>query len=95
MKMRDLYPGAPEWATDAATTHVDIRLNWADRMRALLGGTIRVRVRTWTEHAPGQVASETSARVDTVSGRGRALAYRLGLRRPGYGEVQSEPSASS
>ena len=63
-----------EGFADCIKTRVDIRLGFADRIRALIGLPTHVFITTWTENLPGKVTSESRAWVERLD-----LLRRLGL----------------
>jgi hypothetical protein len=51
----------PPWAKDALYVENRVELSFADRLRVLLSGRLRVRSRTLTENVPGRVVSDSIA----------------------------------
>jgi hypothetical protein len=56
----------PEWAEDRISTHVDVHLDWRDRLRILVTGVCYVRAEVTVEHTPGRMESTSAATVARV-----------------------------
>lgn len=54
-----------EWA-DAVISNVEVHLDWKDRIRALFGSTIHVRVVQYCAKQPGETAGTSSVYVDSI-----------------------------
>lgn len=50
----------PEGFTDAVIVETIIKLDLRDRIRAILGQTLRVETQTFTEHKPGRCETHVS-----------------------------------
>lgn len=48
----------PEGYTDAVYFDGDIAFGWRDRLKIMFGYCLNVRIRTLTEHSPGQVETD-------------------------------------
>lgn len=55
-----------DWAQDQLCTSVEIHLDWRDRIRVLLGKTVRLMIRTDCEVRPNRVESVTTVHVDHI-----------------------------
>ncbi|HXI19143.1 MAG TPA: hypothetical protein VNM48_22485 [Chloroflexota bacterium] len=51
------------WATDALISETEIQLDWLDRLRVLVRGSLHLRVVTETEHAPGRTQGRSRVEV--------------------------------
>lgn len=54
-------PDLPEWAKDAVFVETRVELSFADRLRVLVSGRIRVRSQTLTENAPARCETTSIA----------------------------------
>jgi hypothetical protein len=72
-----MMPPLPEWAKDAVVVHVDVFLDWKDRLKVLFGCRLTVKSYTFTENLPG--------RTETVS---EVNVWRYRPLPPGWGAVE-------
>lgn len=56
----------PEWAKDAAVTHVDIHFDWKDRLLILIGRPVLVTTKVLTENVVGKNEGRAQVSVSRI-----------------------------
>lgn len=58
----DQAPNWPAWAQEALHVEMRVKLDWRDRLVALLGGVVELHATVLCEQSPGYVNTQTSVR---------------------------------